>query len=44
MIFKLMALVAVIYVIFRYQEIKKLGTRKQEEDPGEEFVDYEEID
>lgn len=41
--FKILALVAVIYAVFRFQSMKKID-QAPEEDPGEEFVDYEEVD
>lgn len=39
-----MALIAVIYAVYRYQSMKKIDSSAAEEDNGEEFVDYEEVD
>jgi len=42
--FKIIALIAVIYAVYRFQSMKKIDSALSEEDNGEEFVDYEEVD
>ena len=41
--FKILALIGVIYAVYRFQNLKQLNSSK-EEDNGEEWVDYEEVD
>lgn len=40
--FKILLLIAVIYVVYRYQDLKKIG--KDREDNSEEYIDYEEVE
>lgn len=41
--YKILALIGVIYAVYRFQDLKKID-RKIDEDNGEEWIDYEEID
>lgn len=42
--FKILALIVVIYAVYRFQNMKKINAADGEEENGEEFVDYEEVD
>jgi len=41
--FKLLALLGVIYAVYRFQSLKQLHG-SNDEDNGEEWVDYEEVE
>jgi len=42
--FKLLVLVGVIYAVYRISNLKKITPPHDDNDNGEEFVDYEEVD